>query len=214
MSILNETGMPLDISLDQLGPLYYQNNVQPGETFFRETGEWCNVKFYYVSGMHLPQRIGAVHFTIVATYSIEGQTKNSDWSVAMPILTGALAGAFAVGTAVVAFPAAAFGLGAGSALVGTGVITAAVGICVRLMLTVKKVAEAVVISGGAAMAPGVVRTLIHQFGDKQGLSSMGWYAGYHHRLRVEGGVQHVEKKLENGDIEHKWTLLPITIEPM
>jgi hypothetical protein len=39
MSIVNATNLPLDISLDQIGPLYYENQVPPGGKMERNTGE-------------------------------------------------------------------------------------------------------------------------------------------------------------------------------
>jgi len=45
ISLVNTTNLPLDISLDQLGPLYYENNVQPGSVFHRDTGEFFDCHF-------------------------------------------------------------------------------------------------------------------------------------------------------------------------
>ena len=65
MSIKNETQHDLTISLWQVGPLYYENVVKPGETFSRNTG--------------------AVHFTVKAwLHSPENEL--DDWSVAKPII--------------------------------------------------------------------------------------------------------------------------------
>jgi hypothetical protein len=63
--IHNRSSVPLTISLDQVGCLYYQNNVKPGETFERDTG--------------------AVWFTIRAKLYDEKQRTNN-WACAKPVV--------------------------------------------------------------------------------------------------------------------------------
>ncbi len=72
--IKNDTIWPLQISLNQVGPLYY-GVIQPGETFERDTG--------------------AVWFTIKASVFLDEKDRITDWDVIFPIAT-------VVGTVVLA----------------------------------------------------------------------------------------------------------------
>ena len=63
--VRNETDFDLDISLNQVGPLYY-GKVAPGETFYRKTG--------------------AVWFTIEASVNIDGEDKYDVWDCIAPAL--------------------------------------------------------------------------------------------------------------------------------
>lgn len=62
--IVNRTDYPLDISLEQVGPLYYEL-VDPGQPMARNTG--------------------AVWFTIKAAVNLDGTPKNNLWTAAQPI---------------------------------------------------------------------------------------------------------------------------------
>lgn len=88
--IHNRTHLPLSISLDQIGCLYYQNKLLPGQVFDRNTG--------------------GVWFTINAKIYDPNSPKTTDFTCALPIATttiGALA-AVAVGPAYAAQYAANF----------------------------------------------------------------------------------------------------------
>lgn len=63
--IRNETDFDLDVSLNQVGPLYY-DIVKPGETFYRKTG--------------------AVWFTIEASINVDGEQKYNTWDCIAPAL--------------------------------------------------------------------------------------------------------------------------------
>jgi hypothetical protein len=76
--IKNCTQWPLTVSLDQVGPLYY-DLVQPGDVFVRDTG--------------------AVWFTISAVVSADNRSHYSDWSVAWPIAAVVGAALFSAFTA-------------------------------------------------------------------------------------------------------------------
>jgi len=82
--IRNETDFDLDISLNQVGPLYY-GVVKPGETFIRDTG--------------------AVWFTIEASVNIDGVPKYDDWDCVAPAVkftADVLSAVFAGGAALAA----------------------------------------------------------------------------------------------------------------
>ncbi len=66
ISVRNATDLTLTISLDQVGPLYYENEVKPNEVFQRKD-------------------IGLVWFTVSA-WEHEETNELGDWSVAKPIL--------------------------------------------------------------------------------------------------------------------------------
>ncbi|CAG8561071.1 2189_t:CDS:2 [Ambispora gerdemannii] len=65
MSITNETNVSLNIALKQMTPLYYQNDVKPGETMYRSTG--------------------AVHFTIEANIDYARRHQYSKMRKFVPI---------------------------------------------------------------------------------------------------------------------------------
>ncbi|MGB3312463.1 MAG: hypothetical protein WBG32_03150 [Nodosilinea sp.] len=106
--IKNETIWPLQISLDQVGPLYF-DLVQPGETFVRNTG--------------------AVWFTIRAAICLDEKDKITTWDAVWPIgamTVGVLAAAVATAvTAGAAGPAIAGAAGAASAGASTTLTGAA-----------------------------------------------------------------------------------------
>ena len=62
--ILNDTDFPLDVSLEQVGPLYY-GIVQPGQTWHRNTG--------------------AVWFTVATSVNFSGKEKYDDWDCIAPV---------------------------------------------------------------------------------------------------------------------------------
>ena len=52
--IHNRSTIPLTVSLDQVGCLYYQNNLKPGETFDRDTGAvWFTIRAKLYDSQHL-----------------------------------------------------------------------------------------------------------------------------------------------------------------
>lgn len=78
--IRNETDFELDVSLEQIGPLYY-GIVKPGDYFFRKTG--------------------AVWFTIAASTNIDGKEKYDTWDCVWPAFeftTDVLLAAFSLGS--------------------------------------------------------------------------------------------------------------------
>ena len=73
--IHNKTQLPLTISLDQIGCLYYDNNVMPGKSWDKNTG--------------------AVWFTITARIAEKDKNIN-DWQCALPVLEDLGAAIFGV----------------------------------------------------------------------------------------------------------------------
>lgn len=74
MSIRNDTEVDVNICLKQLTPLYFQNNLKPGETFHRN--------------------VGAVWFTIAGSadrLSNRFSVRISDWTISCPLLSWCLA---------------------------------------------------------------------------------------------------------------------------
>jgi hypothetical protein len=99
--IHNRSTIPLTISLDQLGCLYYENNVKPGQTFDRNTG--------------------AVWFTIRAKL-YDPKQRTSNWSCAKPILEvigGAILSAATAGFFAAA-EASSVAIAAGAGAIATG----------------------------------------------------------------------------------------------
>ena len=168
MSIENRTEYALCISLDQVGPLYYAI-VKPRDTFYRNTG--------------------AVHFTIKA-YIWDGHNELTDWSCAIPIIT--VAGGFVVG-------AATGGLGALGLLLGTaGLATSgafAGGTFAGLATSELAIAGATLGGGitfgtvSAAVVPAIKDAM-----ENTKVSSAGWWAGHHHKLKIVGGPIPVVRK--------------------
>lgn len=207
MSIKNETDHDLTISLNQVGPLYYENIVKPGETFYRETG--------------------AVHFTVKA-WIHDPENELNDWSVAKPIVfatIGSIVGAAAAiptagaSLAIAEGVATVFTAGAltmAGAAVSEGLVTAIV--CTTM--GVGYLSGATIIGGGALLGSVTVGAI----GDKvfgvagnyentdlvdalidlfkrhaQPISSVGWYAGYNHKLKIIGGPRKVLVKTKTGE---------------
>jgi len=75
-SICNATNIILNLALSQVGPLYYQNRVMPGECW--------------------KQGVGKVWFTVDASLYTGKEDIYTDWSVARPITSWSLIG---IGTA-------------------------------------------------------------------------------------------------------------------
>ena len=65
LTVCNRSNVPLHISLDQAGPLFYENHVLPGECMHRD--------------------VGRVWFTINAKLATQAN-EISDGKVAMPIV--------------------------------------------------------------------------------------------------------------------------------
>lgn len=66
LSFCNATNLILNLALSQVGPLYYENHVYPGQCWRQNTG--------------------AVHFTLSADVYTGQDNVYTDWSVAKPIL--------------------------------------------------------------------------------------------------------------------------------
>lgn len=91
--IKNETQMRLQMSLDQVGPLYF-GLVDPGKTFVRDTG--------------------AVWFTIKAAVNIDPKDQITAWDAVWPV------GVFTVGVLAAAVAVAVTAGGAGPAIAAAG----------------------------------------------------------------------------------------------
>ena len=65
VSVTNDTNVPLAVTLSQVGPLHYQNVLEPGKTHTFECG--------------------AVWFTLTAHVNLARDEIFSNWSVAKPI---------------------------------------------------------------------------------------------------------------------------------
>lgn len=136
--IKNETIWPLQISLRQVGPLYY-GVVPPGQTFVRKTG--------------------AVWFTIQADVFLDEEDRITDWDVVWPI------GAVAVSVLIAAATAGAAAYAAGPAMAAIGGATGALsgatitGLGAPALAAVSLAAQGLVgagFSAGAALVVGGV----------------------------------------------------------
>ncbi len=168
--IKNETIWPLQISLDQVGPLYY-DVVQPGETFVRNTG--------------------AVWFTIRATIFLDEKNRITTWDVVWPIgamtvgvLAAALVTAVTAGTAGPAIAGAAGAASAGASTTLTGVTLAGVSALAPTLVGLGVPAGAsLVISGftiGGTIAAGsaAAKALQEAFKEENSVAKKpGCYAG-------------------------------------
>lgn len=105
--VRNETNLTLDVSLEQVGPLYW-GMVKPGAVWYKKTG--------------------AVWFTLVAQYNIDGKERYDTWDAIWPIaaVTGtAIASVLSGGAASAAIGAWGAGAGAAAALsAGASAVTA------------------------------------------------------------------------------------------
>lgn len=213
--IKNDTIWPLQISLNQVSPLYY-GVVKPGETFERTTG--------------------AVWFTIRATILFDEEDAITLWDAILPvasivgtvILTAATAGA----AAYAAGPAIAAAGGATGAVAGgvTGLSTASLaatslaaqglvgaGFSAGAALTV----SGVVIGGtGAAATATTTAALTDIFSDEAvSVSGAGYYAGppwpFRNDLptyRITGGPTYSQGPMVNGKPTVEMSKAPMRIE--
>lgn len=94
--VRNETPHVVDLSLQQVGPLYW-GMIQPGETLYRKTG--------------------AVWFTMKASYNIDGKEKYNTWDAVWPVAAtvGASVLGLATGGASLAAAKTAYAAGLGAA---------------------------------------------------------------------------------------------------
>lgn len=69
-----------------------------------------------------------------------------------------------------------------------------------------------VVAGGVAVLKSAAQILLQQAGESHSVSSLGWWAGYHHKLDIHGGIQTIETKLENGETSFELKLLPLRLE--
>ena len=168
--IKNDTIWPLQISLNQVGPLYY-GVIQPGESFVRSTG--------------------AVWFTIKAGVFLDEKDRITSWDVFWPIagvtasvlITAATAGAaaYAAGPALAATGAAGIagvtGLSSASALATATAASTLVG--AGFSAGAALVVGGVVVGGtGAALSATATAALRDIFSQKNtAASKAGCYAG-------------------------------------
>ena len=129
--IKNETIWPLQISLSQVGPLYF-DVIPPGQTFTRDTG--------------------AVWFTVRASIFLDEKDRITDWDAVMPV-------AIIVGSVVIAaVTAGAAAYAGGPALVTAGMagISGVTGLSTASALATATAASALVGAGFSASAALVI----------------------------------------------------------
>eukprot|EP00803_Ostreobium_quekettii_P005644 evm.model.scf_364.1 EVM.evm.TU.scf_364.1 scf_364:83231-83923(-) len=199
ISIRNDTPFVIQVSLDQVGPLYYSNKVQPGQTFFRKTG--------------------SVHFTVKCRW-YQGKDING-WSVATPVLfttvgaitlaafgaaaaAAAAAEAAAEASAVATWWAAAGGAaevaavdvgaavagGMAGGVVGAGATAGIVGANPSEGLCTTRLGEQTLhwVDGDRRMnAARSLKACMREHRNWFEVVSLGWFAGKHPRLRLVGG---------------------------
>ena len=130
-SIKNETIWPLQISLSQVGPLYF-DVIQPGQTFTRDTG--------------------AVWFTVRASVFLDEKDRITDWDAVMPV-------AIIVGTVIIAAVtagAAAYAGGPALAAAGAAGVSGVTGLSSASALATATAASALVGAGFSASAALVI----------------------------------------------------------
>ncbi len=170
-SIKNETIWPLQISLSQVGPLYF-DVIMPGQTFTRDTG--------------------AVWFTLRASVFLDEKDRITDWDAIMPVAiivgtvilaavtagAAAYAGGPALVTAGMAGTAGVTGLSSASALATATAASALVG--AGFSASAALVIGGAVVGGGigAAVSASTQAALKEIFNkDNVSVSSAGCYAG-------------------------------------
>lgn len=181
-NIKNNTLWPLEISLRQIGPLYW-GVTDPGKTFSRSTG--------------------AVWFTIQASVSLDGKEHITKWDAIWPI--GAVVGAIAIGALTGGYGAFA---AAGTIASSIGSLSVA-GITASMASTLIgggiAATEAIVISGATlgALTSSAASTALAGIFSKENasVSKMGCYAGWsgHKGYTISGGP--TLKPLPNGQME-------------
>jgi len=130
-SIKNETIWPLQISLSQVGPLYF-DVIQPGQTFTRDTG--------------------AVWFTVRAAIFLDEKDRITDWDAVMPV-------AIIVGSVIIAAVtagAAAYAGGPALAAAGAAGVSGVTGLSSASALATATAASALVGAGFSASAALVI----------------------------------------------------------
>lgn len=170
-SIKNDTIWPLQISLSQVGPLYF-DVIQPGQSFVRDTG--------------------AVWFTVKAAIFLDEKDRITDWDAVRPVL-------ITVGSAVVTLVTAgaagfANGIAAISAIasnvIGAGIVDLASGSAVSTITAAASLdgagfsSTALIVVGGHVidptkpLEPAAQSALEAVFArDNISLTSAGCYAG-------------------------------------
>ena len=129
--IKNETIWPLQISLNQVGPLYY-DVIQPGQSFVRDTG--------------------AVWFTVKAAVFLDEKDRITDWDAILPV-------AIIVGTVIIAAVtagAAAYAGGPALAAAGAAGVSGVTGLSSASALATATAASALVGAGFSASASLVI----------------------------------------------------------
>lgn len=185
ITVQNDTPFVMQMSLEQLGPLYYSNSVQPGGKFYRNTG--------------------AVHFTIKCRW-YQGKDINQ-WHVAAPIIiatAGAVFGAM-LGGALVAAPAAA-AIGAADAVAIDGLAVAGGVLAGGALGTGLTACGTVIHPSGPMLTTEIGGQKLHWVDSERNanltaslkecvkkhknwfqLTSRGWFAGNKPNLRLVGG---------------------------
>lgn len=129
--IKNETLWPLQISLSQIGPLYF-DVIMPGQSFVRDTG--------------------AVWFTIRASIFLDDKDRITDWDAIWPI--GAVVGTVVL--AAVTAGAAAYAGGPALAAAGAAGVSGVTGLSAANALAVATAASTLVGAGFSASASLVI----------------------------------------------------------
>ena len=201
VSIYNATNVTLDMALSQVGPLYYENMVLPGERFRRDVGKKVQntiIKHKYFACSHDHGKndfiitAGKVWFTIEAKCYTGEDKAYSDWSVAKPIIDWSLVGLGGAGAVIGVIPAVASGVGA---IVGAGVRTGLMtGISnAGTILTVGATAGKCAMNFTPEAAAAVLKKL-H-------ISSAGWYFGSDRTLYVCGGPRASQVKIHSRKLQ-------------
>lgn len=147
-SIKNETIWPLQISLSQVGPLYF-DVIQPGQTFTRDTG--------------------AVWFTVRASIFLDEKDRITDWDAILPV--GIIVGTVII--AAVTAGAAAYAGGPALAAAGAAGVSGVTGLSSASALATAMAASSLVGAGFSASAALVIGGAVVGGGIGAALSASG-----------------------------------------
>lgn len=182
--IVNKTQFPIQVSIGQVGPLYW-GVVQPGQTFHRRTG--------------------AVWFTLSAETYIEGTTRKIKKSDAIiPIATmvaTSLSAAFTLGTSAVAAGAAGGATAVAAGTLGSSVV----GVSSALVAAGIPATSALAVGGalvGGTMSQAVVGPVMRKIFSKENVmaSKKGCYARRCPTYEVTGGPKFEKTKVDGKDV--------------
>eukprot|EP00587_Corethron_hystrix_P004929 CAMPEP_0113329434 /NCGR_PEP_ID=MMETSP0010_2-20120614/20906_1 /TAXON_ID=216773 ORGANISM="Corethron hystrix, Strain 308" /NCGR_SAMPLE_ID=MMETSP0010_2 /ASSEMBLY_ACC=CAM_ASM_000155 /LENGTH=383 /DNA_ID=CAMNT_0000191539 /DNA_START=1 /DNA_END=1151 /DNA_ORIENTATION=+ /assembly_acc=CAM_ASM_000155 len=181
--ILNDTPFPIEVSIGQTGPLYWEL-IQPGKWMYRETG--------------------AVWFTLKAYTRFDGKAQIDHWAAVVPVLVivGSVAAAIATAGSSTAISASVAAGGAAGSVSGAAVVAVAqVLVAAGLKAGTAKQLAAAAATGAVITSTGVTMAVKEAVMDDIGLkedhvyaSDAGVYAGYPwpfeqktQAIRVTGG---------------------------